>query len=248
MEVKRVLIADKDLEFATTLAETLAGRFDVRVCGDGKTAQNLLQTFAPHLLVLDLLLAHLDGLALLEAAAAHQPLPVVLATTGFLSDYVLDTAQRLGVSYLVSKPCSVEAISQRLEDLSRLIRPQLPVEPDPRTLVTNMLLALDIPTHRRGFGCLREAVLCKAKDPARAITKEVYPLVGQSLGATQEQVEHVIRTAVNAAWSHRDPAVWERYFPPDGDGVCHRPSNGAFIAALAEALNLRMTLARSQRE
>ena len=236
MEMLKLLIADGTEEFSQALCDALRGVYYVRACADGCEALELLRTYSPDVLVLDLMLPGLDGISLLQQAAAAGMCPTVLATSRFINDYVLDAVDRLGVGYLMMKPCDVHATVARISDLSRRIRRPILTKPDPRTQVSNLLLALGVPTKLRGYAYLREAILIMAANPGQSITKELYPAVGEQCGSTAMHVERSVRSAISSAWEHKDPRLWNIYFPPDGDGREMKPTNAAFISRLAHGL------------
>lgn len=236
MELLKVLIADGAEEFRAALEDTLQGRYQVRSCGDGlQTLQNL-RAFCPDLLVLDLMLPGMDGISLLQSAASMGIRPKVLALTRFVSDYVLEAVNRLGVSYVMSKPCDIEATAARIGDILTAPARTEMTEPEPRTAVTNLLLALNVPTKLHGYGYLREAVLMMAQRPGLSITKELYPAVGDNFHASAIQVERGIRTAIESAWKFRDEKTWRMYFSTGQGITLSRPSNAVFISRLADAL------------
>ena len=75
MDARKLLIADGNEEFRRALAAELQGAYHVRCCDDGKEALSLLRSFAPDVLVLDLMLPGLDGISLLQSAAASGLVP-----------------------------------------------------------------------------------------------------------------------------------------------------------------------------
>lgn len=238
MDTLKLLIADGNEEFRLALAQALQGAYYVRSCQTGKEALSLLRSYSPDVLVLDLMLPELDGISLLQSAVAAGIRPMVLATTPFLNDYVLDSAQKLGVGYMIRKPCDIQATVARIADLSQRLQPPPVSQPDPRTTVTNLLLSLGIPTKLHGYAYLREAVLLMAKDPGQSITKELYPQVAVLCGCNAKHVERSSRNAIESAWLRRDDRIWQLYFPPGSDGIIPRPTNGAFISRLADSLHL----------
>lgn len=239
MERMKLLIAEGAEDFRLALAELLQGMYAVRECADGNQALDIMRSFMPDILVLDLMLPGLDGISLLQSAADAGLTPMVLATTRFVSDYVMDAVDRLGVEYLMVKPCDVRATISRIGDLSKRIKqPRLFSQPDPRTYVSNLLLTLGISTKLKGYGYLREAIQLMARDPDQSITKELYPAVGEICGGAAVHVERSIRSAIAAAWEKRDEQLWLQYFPADGDGTARRPTNAAFISRLADSLRL----------
>lgn len=239
MDGRKLLIADGSEEFRSALADLLRLTYQVRVCGDGQETLSMLRSFRPDILVLDLMIPGLDGISLLHAAAADQLTPVVLATTRFLTEYITDSIDRLGISYVMVKPCDIRATASRISDLTQRLQQPLVSHPDPRTQVSNLLVNLGISTKLRGYAYLREAVLLMARDPDQSITKILYPAVGSICGCNSQQVERSIRSAIEKAWLHRDDRIWQLYFPPGDHGMTPRPSNAVFISRLADSLRLQ---------
>ena len=240
-EKLKMLIADGSEEFAAALADMVRGAYILRRSRDGLETLEVIGSFRPDILVLDLMLPGLDGISILNQAAAAGARPMVLATSRYVSDYVVEAMQRMGVGYLMVKPCDVRATVARLGDLSQRLKQPLFTRPDPRTAVSNLLLTLGVPTKLRGYAYLREAVLERIRDPAQSVTKELYPCVAALCCATTIQVERSIRSAIAAAWIRRDEQVWRLYFQPDPDGSLPRPTNAAFISRLADSVSLAMT-------
>lgn len=232
MEAPSLLIADGSDDFRLALAEALQESYHVRCCGDGKQALALLRSWQPEILVLDLMLPSLDGLTLLQMAAQEQLRPKVLAMTALVNDYILDAAHRLGVSYLVRRPCDVGAISLRVADLNHRPLPR-PVLPDSAERLAEFLLALGLLPKHRGFQYLLEAVPLMEEKPDQSITKELYPAVALLCHTEDRHVERSIRSALSYAWNHRDASVWKRYFPASQDRC---PSNALFIVRLSQLL------------
>ncbi len=238
MEKPKLLIADPSEDFRNALMQSLQGPYSVRCAYEGLQALKLLQSFQPDILVLDLMLPGLDGITLLQKAAEHTLCPNVLATTRYLSDYMLEAAQRLHIGYIMIKPCDCGAVAARISDLSQSLKIPQSFQPDPKTLITNSLLRLGIPTKLRGYGYLRESILLMLQNPNQSITKELYPAVAKLCNATSIQIERSIRSAITAAWEHKDHQIWQLYFPTDISSSS-RPTNATFICRLADHFRLK---------
>ena len=238
MEKTKILIADATEEFCRTLTQTLGNGYRIRCCRDGNGALQLLQTFRPDICVLDLMISGLDGITLLQKIAQRGLRPVVLATTRYISEYILASAERLNIGYLMVKPCDPAAVAARVADMAQQIRLPVFANPEPKTQVSNMLLSLGVPTKLRGYGYLREAVLLMSKQPSQSITKELYPAVASGFGATAVQVERSIRSAVKNSFQRQDESVWRMYFPAGEAGNTRPPTNSEMISCLADRLRL----------
>ena len=231
--MRKLLIADGTEAFRLALADNLKELYHVRVCQEGKETLESICTFRPDLLVLDMLLPGLDGITILQRAAEAGVKPVVLATTGLITPFVTEGASRAKVSYLMVKPCDVEAATSRLLELTERLEGPCLTRPDLRTEVSNMLLTLGIATNLRGYSYLRDAILAEIRQPGQQLTKALYPDVGKPYGASGAQVERSIRDAVGKAWLRRNDAVWGQYFPMDASGEIPKPSNAVFICTLS---------------
>ena len=240
MERLKLLIAEGTEDFRIALAAALRDSYILQECDDGARALELMASFQPDAVVLDLMLPGLDGITLLQRTVELKLHPIVLATTRFHNDYVVEAAQSLGVAYIMVKPCEIRATVSRLEDICQRIHP--PVSRlDAKEYVSNVLLSLGIPTKLKGYGYLREAILLMAQDPTQSITKVLYPAVAaiykkENMHIDAKHVERSIRSAIERAWERRDSALWQQYFAADGEGNLRRPSNGAFISRISDIL------------
>lgn len=236
MDKLKLLIADGTEDFRLALADALRSTYHIRQCGDGNQARELLRSFKPDVLVLDMMLPGYDGISLLQWAVSMDIRPMVLTTSRFYNDYVMESLSSLGVGYVMVKPCDLSATVSRIGDLSARIRPSVITRPDPRNQVSNLLLVLGVPTKLRGYAYLREAILLMSSDPTQSITKVLYPEVARLCGCAPMHVERSIRSAITAAWTRRDDQLWRLYFAPDENGSIQRPTNGAFLTRMAESV------------
>lgn len=236
MERTKLLIAEGTEDFRLALIESLQGAYHVRACGEGNEALALMCEFKPELVILDLMLPGLDGITILERAAQTGIQSVVLATTRFDSEYILDRAVELGVGYIMRKPCDLRATIDRLTDLGQRIRQRRKLPQDPKTWISAVLLALGFAPKLKGFSYLVEAVYLMSRDPKQSVTKELYPAVAALAGSSRENVERGIRGAIEKAWLRGDGYLWKAYFPEHCAANPHRPTNTEFILRLAQAL------------
>ncbi len=225
-----LLIADCNEAFLLSLAEEVQCRYRVLTCRNGQRALDLLRQEQPEIFVLELTLPELDGLTLLECAAAEGLHPKVLVVTSLPTEYVLDAAQRLGIEYLIRKPCSIRAAADRIEDLSRLL--SAPSAVTHKDKLPELLHCLSLSVKHNGYDYLTEGACLFLQNPQQSVTKELYPAIARIFGCKPGHVERSMRSALEAAWERGEPAVWQHYFP----GATKRPSNAAFLSRIAAAL------------
>lgn len=107
---------------------------------------------------------------------------------------------------------------------------------DIRAFIMVLLLELDFDSDCDGFDYLVNAVIFYRMNPLQSITQSLYSSVAKECdqGVTPTQIEQSIRRAINSAWSNRDEAEWQRYFPKQDT----KPTNGQFISRLARLVDL----------
>lgn len=228
--MRRMLIADISEVFAAALEKVFCAEFEIRTCLDGETAQELLLSFRPDVLILHFSLPYKDGLTVLQEAA-YVP-PMILGITNYVSNYVAQRAVDLGVGYILLMP-TVNAVRVRVADMLNTYESK----DDPEAQLKLHLHALNIASHLDGYGYLLHGIPLYAKDPQQRLTKELYPAIAQQTACKDPRsIEHAIRTAIESAWKHSDPAVWAKYFPLGKTGKPRYPTNKEFISRLAQMI------------
>ena len=244
-----ILIADNSEEFCGSLSTALqrTERFNlVGTACDGEQAMQLLEERKPDILVLDLMLAKKDGLSILKSMTGWERRPAVVATSGFMTDYVASAAAGLGVAYLILKPCDMEALVDRLEELRGDTGRSIPVRRAPgqsiEALVTGIIHEIGVPAHIKGYQYLREAIIIAVNDMdvINAITKVLYPQVAKTFQTTPSRVERAIRHAIEVAWDRGDLDTLQRFFGYTVSNTKGKPTNSEFIALIADKLQLQL--------
>lgn len=238
MKTRKVLLADTSPEFCAALSRMLAPEFEVWTCADGSEALTVLEKIRPDVLVTDLALPGVDGLSVLRTAAALTKRPAMLAITCYCTPFIQEIISQIGVDYMMLKPCDLRALAERIRDLSQCDGDSavLPLE---QNAINSLLLALGVPPGRRGYVYLEIIIDLYRRDPGRSLTKDLYPCAGRGYQANGPAVERSVRSAIETAWMNRDESVWRRYFPSARFGVVAKPTNRAFIATVAAALELQ---------
>ena len=110
--------------------------------------------------------------------------------------------------------------------------------------VDEMLREIGVPCSIMGHRRLHSAICLAVENPTvcDCISNGLYPMVAklEGNGATASQVERAMRHAIELAWVRGDMKVFEKYF---GNTICPnkgKPTNGEFIAQLANHARSRM--------
>ena len=230
MPAKHLLIADYSEEIRRELPKMLSDEFTIHTAADGAEAWELLQNSPPDIFLLDVMLPETDGLTLLRRCADQGIRPIILVTTRIYSDYLIHALMQYGVTYVIPKPYQLSDVAEQVREVAGLSL--LPEAPRKQS-INEILLRLGFSRKLNGTRYLQHAIRLFSQDPQQMLTKELYSSVGQLCHATASQVERCIRSAIAAAWNHRDEKIWLRYFPAGEMGAVRRPTNGEFITGLS---------------
>ncbi|HHW11002.1 MAG TPA: sporulation transcription factor Spo0A [Firmicutes bacterium] len=253
MQPLPVLLADADAGFSRTAAEALKadGRFILLAAvEDGPAALAALAKNKAQLLLLDLHLPPHDGFAVLEEVKRWERRPLVVVTSPADDEARIMRAFALGAAYFFLKPVAIDALLDRIYQLSipldqaaaNTSRPRLEPERRLEKLIILHLKRLGVPAHYKGYQYLKEAVLMVIKDGEllNRMTKGLYPAIAAKYGTSACQVERAIRHALEITWMRGDLAYIERLFSYTVDAEKGKPTNSVFIASLAQRIGLEM--------
>ena len=241
---KTVLIADADFVFAKQLSYALeeSGKFQViDIALNGKQAVRMVEERHPDVLVMDILLPELDGLSVLEGIRSAIPLPIIIATSAFISNYVAVAAMGLGVRQLIKKPCDVESIAASVDRACRII-PRKGPENNRKSLIANTLHDVGVPANIKGYTYLIDALDLTIANPEASfsMTQLVYSPIAEQRGVTPEQVSRAIKRAIDIAWDRGDLDTLQSYFGYTVSNTRGMPTNGEFVSIIGETLRFQL--------
>ena len=243
---KRILVADANEEFRRIFTASLAEQADMELTGetgDGPEAVLLAESTAPDVVVMDLVLARMDGLEVLQKLAELPQRPRVLVLSGFVRGNVAELAATRGADYYMMKPCSLTTVTERIRELANSAVGEQTEEPDRNleSTVTSIIHEIGVPAHIKGYQYLRESILIAVKDMEviNAVTKILYPEVAKRFGTTASRVERAIRHAIEVAWDRGDLETLQKYFGYTVSNAKGKPTNSEFIAMIADRLQLQ---------
>ena len=244
-----VVIADNSEEFSESLAKLLRdeGFQVVGTANDGETAIRITTERKPQILILDMMLCKKDGIAVLKAISTLEQKPAVIATSGFVTNYVAGAASSLGVRYLTLKPCDMEDLVEHVKELRggenlRQFPARYSSGQSIESMVTGIIHEIGVPAHIKGYQYLREAIIIAVNDMdvINAITKVLYPQVAKTFQTTPSRVERAIRHAIEVAWDRGDLDTLQRFFGYTVSNTKGKPTNSEFIALIADKLQLQL--------
>lgn len=113
----RVLLVDDEELYADSLAKVLRRRgMDVFTARDGQSALSWLEGAQADVIVLDLKMPGMDGIATLKEIRKSDPLTPVIMLTGHIDLEKVTRALEGGVGDILLKPCPVDSLAAAIEN------------------------------------------------------------------------------------------------------------------------------------
>ncbi len=112
----KILIIDDEVEFASTLCQRLALRgIDVRDAHSGTEGLEQIEEFAPDIVILDLKMPDMSGLAILSRIKQSRPDIAVIMLTGHGSVAAGIEAMEKGAFDYIMKPVDLGELLEKIE-------------------------------------------------------------------------------------------------------------------------------------
>ena len=253
MEDIRILLVDDNADLRRDLRARLSAQENMTVvgeCGNGQEALDFLARNEADVVLLDIIMPTMDGYTFMEELSArpiaHMPQIIVLSALG--RDDFITRAVELGARYYMIKPADPNALFARILDacgrgvaVSESLRiGAVSHVPSTDEKLAGLFLTIGIPAHIKGYQYLREAVKMVIETPGliNRITKELYPGIARRFGTSASKVERAIRHAIEVAWSRGRIDTLNRAFGCKVATREDKPTNGEFIAMIADKLRL----------
>ncbi|MCM3002413.1 sporulation transcription factor Spo0A [Priestia koreensis] len=257
MKKIKVCLVDDNRELIGLLEDYISEQDDMEVIGvayNGQECLHMLKENDPDVLILDIIMPHLDGLAVLSQLRDMNKgtYPNVIMLTAFGQEDVTKKAVDLGASYFILKPFDMENLVNHIRQVSGkssavLKRPtsSLKNNRDNRSNnldanITSIIHEIGVPAHIKGYLYLREAISMVYKDIELlgSITKVLYPDIAKKYNTTASRVERAIRHAIEVAWSRGNIDSISSLFGYTVSMTKAKPTNSEFIAMVADKLRL----------
>lgn len=255
----KVAIADDNKELVASLVTYLQRNSEIEVihtASNGKQCLNFLEDDVPDVLILDIIMPHLDGLAVLEEIHQDARLKTieVIMLTAFGQEDVMKQASDLGAAYFMLKPFEYSRLESKILECAtrKNDRAQKKTEndfvalfPAQNTLnlenkITAIIKEIGVPVHVKGYGYMKEAIqmVYEDVDLLSSITKVLYPEIAKKCDTTGSRVERAIRHAIGLAWDRGNYEEVSKLFGYTTQHMKQKPTNSEFIAMVAEKIRL----------
>lgn len=114
MEHSRILVVDDESQITRVLRTTLsAQRYDVRIANDGEMALEIMKDWSPDLVITDVSMPNMDGLALCRELRTRSHVPIIVLSVKE-DEPTKIKALDLGADDYVTKPFSMNELLARV--------------------------------------------------------------------------------------------------------------------------------------
>jgi two-component system, response regulator, stage 0 sporulation protein A len=258
MDKLKVAIADDNKELVKTMVTYFERHPEIEVvwtAHNGKVCLSMLEEKRPDVLLLDIIMPHLDGIAVLETLSENAQIADlhIIMLTAFGQEDVMTQAASLGASYFMLKPFEFERLANQIFQVAGTRKPVAPVaQPGGAyapgtvsqkvldTTITAIIKEIGVPAHIKGYAFIREAIqmVYTDVDLLGSVTKVLYPEIAKKYNTTASRVERAIRHAIEVAWNRGNYDVISKMFGYTVHHLKSKPTNSEFIAMIADKIRL----------
>ncbi len=227
------------------LSEKLAENEDFNIVFDvdGREARQALESISADVVVTELVMSGEDGYALLEK---YRDVKFIVASELKSEVFVIKSLE-LGAKYYLVKPLEYNVLEQRILNVcegsklgGKTVRSKSISERTLDERISSIFVSVGIPAHIKGYQFLREGIKLAVDNPPiiNSITKNLYPSIAQKFNTTSSKVERAIRHAIEVAWNRGKIENINNIFGVKVYSSAEKPTNGEFIALLADKMLL----------
>ncbi len=251
-EKSKILVVDDSQDVRDRLSSLLKDMPDVEFLGtaaNGMCAIEMINRLKPDIVLLDIIMPQLDGFGVMEYLCEHNIMPQIIIISALAQENFVYRALSLGAKYYIAKPFENDTVKSRIRDVISLSKGTEIISRQQNTpiyrtsldeKISSVFISIGIPAHIKGYHFLREAVKMVVENPdsINRITKELYPGIARKFSTSSSKVERAIRHAIEVAWTRGRIENINDLFGFKVYGKNDKPTNGEFIALIADKLTL----------
>lgn len=265
MDKLKVIVVDSDVENCNALANDLnCDKLEVVATAySGVECLEKLEHIDVDIVLTELLLQAMDGYMLINKInnINSAKKPKIFAMSNLKAEAYVTNAIKMGIMYYFIKPLDNKIVQNTIiatydrqsiwESIKDNNDPLYSVPNKVETIknttalnsvmeekIAKIFISVGIPAHIKGYQYLREAIKEVVDDPSliNNITKKLYPNVAKVFDTSPSKVERAIRHAIEVAWNRGKIENINKIFGFKVYNVNDKPTNGEFIALVADKL------------
>lgn len=240
MDKISVVLANRDVDVLNELSVSLNRIEDIQISAAFTTAGEALEALKctdSTVLITDFQLESGDVFGLLRKLQSDSVETKVVICSQYAIRPMIDRATRMGAVSFVEYPCTAETLAEHIYMAADTVTPSGEENIFLVMRVERLLLTLGITPGRKGFQCLKLAILLWLSEGEKhtGMTKWIYPAVASRVGIKPSAVERSIRVTIAKLWEEPMTPIRWRIFSENWAGKS--PTNSQFVAMLALYLN-----------
>lgn len=204
----KLYLADLDAQFMRSVRKAVSRNRSIEVVGqsgDGRKALEDVRRFQPDVLLTDIQLPGMDGLALLRETRRLRRPPSVIICTRFYPASCMDWCFRYGASYFLCKPIDFDRLPELILDCAaeRVPQPEeSSAEDDSAESIRALLSDMGISSRLNGSAYLVNSVLFARENGLlmKNLSHGLYRELASRMNTTVSRVERSLRNAIGVGY------------------------------------------------
>ena len=236
----RLYIADVDARFVALIRDAVVRRTDMELVGNsgnGRVALGEIMRLSPDVVLTDIPLPELDGIALLNEIRRMRRPPAVIVCTRFYSQASMSCASKYGAAFFLCKPVDLQSLSGLILECGTAAD-RFPIQDNAgekedatarrSSLARDLMKKLGISPKLDGSAYILETVLhCRDEMLLRNLSRGLYAELARRMNTTPQRVERSLRSAIQIAY---DRGTLSQHFNS-------KPTNRQFIAYMLRVVD-----------
>lgn len=253
----RVMVIDNNIDVCEMLEAVIKSDPDLEWVGcakDGVLALETISSLKPDVILLDIIMPRLDGVAFVEQLITMCPeeKPRIIILSAVAEQDTIRALSKLGVDYYLLKPIDAATLINRIKQTAGLKPVQTHRNQDSaphefgndiEVHVAKLLFELRMPAYFKGYSYLKDAICMVLEDVHMyaPIAADLYRKIAERHETTRPVVEAAIRYAIRKTWKEGDPIRLKKLFGAFSDLDAERvPTNSLFIARASEEIRVNL--------
>lgn len=250
IELKIALIGE-DTESKAKIREYFAQNNDYEFVFDEADGYKALQYFDENdvdVVITPIMLPELNAFDLMEHFRNKKSMKFLILSELKSEAFMMRCLTSGAAGYLL-KPVNCAVLAEKLQNLQSA-KTTFTTTGKPSNLgktldekISNIFITVGIPAHIKGYQYLRDGIKLVVENSQKinSITKCLYPEIAKRFGTTSSKVERAIRHAIEVAWNRGKIENINNLFGTKIYTANEKPTNGEFIALIADKMLLDET-------
>lgn len=247
----KIALIGEDTESKAKIREYFAQNNDYEFVFDEADGYKALQYFDENdvdVVITPIMLPELNAFDLMEHFRNKKSMKFLILSELKSEAFMMRCLTSGAAGYLL-KPVNCAVLAEKLQNLQSA-KTTFTTTGKPSNLgktldekISNIFITVGIPAHIKGYQYLRDGIKLVVENLQKinSITKCLYPEIAKRFGTTSSKVERAIRHAIEVAWNRGKIENINNLFGTKIYTANEKPTNGEFIALIADKMLLDET-------